>query len=181
MKAYIYYYKDSTTTVYGQGEQTWPSTPPYFTWIRVRPYSTKDTAYEYTVHYDSIIEESGPLYDKWEYTPTTEMGANYYKVLADFADLDGGGSIHLNSASEGIKLRIRANFGNFTNIVVKEASLFIKVPYVYGMHNDEDGNYVGKCYGGTKTFQGYYGVDCSGLATLAYDYAYYEKIIFRSG
>jgi len=127
----------------------------------------------YTVHYDSIIENSGPLYDQWEYTPTTEMGANYYKVLADFSDLNGGSSVNCNSALEGIKLTIWVNPGSFTNQVVKIASWFLKVPYVYGMHDDEDGNYVGKCYGGTKTYQGFYGTDCSGLATLSYDFAYY--------
>lgn len=174
LAAFIIYHKDTIRTTYGPEETPWPSTQPYFTWIRVQPRSEKIADKKYVVHYDSIIENTGPLYNEWEYQPTTEMGTNYYKVLADFDDLGGEGHVYLNSApdSEGIKLTIVPNIGSsFPLPVEKYAAMYLKVPYVYGYHKDEDGHIVGKCY-----YSGFRGIDCSGLASYAYNDAYFEGI-----
>jgi len=165
-------YKDNIGEV---TENTWDSffpdcDRPYMEWYLIDVYA--DTS-DKIVKYDRIfLTESG--YDLWEWYPDIpkhlgkgmiQWGTWYFQVRLTYDSLTPDGIVTREQVSaSGTELLYINTFYHGGNPAIETAEKYIRVPYVYGWSYDEYNNLVGKAY-----HNGYFGLDCSGLACYAYN------------
>jgi len=137
---------------------------PYMTWYLINVYSDRDNE----VHYDSIFEQASG-YDMWEWYPEIskklgiQWGTWYFRVKLSYQDYDSGGAYYQYSPT-GIRLYRVSMAYDYSCAATETAETYIRVPYVYGEHLDENGAMTGKNH-----ISGYFGIDCSGLVGYAYN------------
>ncbi len=141
---------------------------PTFEWYRV---VVRADPTDKTVKYDSIEYLDGGI-DLWEENipliPDQQWGTWYYKVRLTYDSFPPNQPpvrLWKESAGSAPDLfhtsHIHYPFGD---PIAEKASEYIRVPYVLGIARDINGVWVGKIF-----YNGFFGLDCSGLATYAYN------------
>ncbi len=149
------------STIYTENTWPYPQNPPMFYWYEVLPLSNAS----WVVHYGSITRSDSGA-GMWSWEPSTSEGTYYYKVKVIFTDANGPDTLVSGS---GISLFSCYNAGNVPQNLTGQqivwwATTYVRVPYVLGTVQDEYGDYVSKCMN-----EGRSGIDCSGLASYAYN------------
>ena len=140
---------------------------PTFKWSRV---VVRADTIDKKVKYDST-EYMDEGIDLWEENiPLTELqwGTWYYKVRLTYDSLPPDqplvGLWKESAGSLPGLFRTSHAYYIFADPIAEKASEYIRVPYVLGTATDINGEPVGKTH-----YNGFFGLDCSGLATYAYN------------
>lgn len=137
-------------------QDDWPTEfgPPTFYWYQIDPKSYRIAEKKYQVTYTTIRRNLHGLH-LWTFEPTDSEGVYYYRADVSF---DQG----IGNSATGVCMFKTSIMDDYTSTFIRIASGYIRVPYVYGVYPDANGDNCGK-----GIDRGYRGVDCSGLAWYA--------------